>query len=59
MKKKPKNTVESRRWQWLVLVGVCLLVFANAISAGFAWDDEVEVLKNPKIRTLDPVDAFR
>jgi tetratricopeptide (TPR) repeat protein len=29
------------------------IVFANSISGGFVWDDEVQVVKNWRIRSLD------
>ncbi len=59
MKKKTGKAPVSL-WHWWGLIAVCLLVFANSLTGGFVWDDEVQVVnvKNPRIRSVDVGGAF-
>ena len=57
MKKKSGKRPVSL-WHWWGLMGVCLLVFANSLTGGFVWDDEVQVVKNSRIRSVDVGSAF-
>lgn len=39
-------------WHLLVIAALCFAVYANALSGAFVWDDEVQIVKNPDIRSL-------
>lgn len=39
-------------WHLLVIAALCFAVYANALSGAFVWDDEIQVVKNPDIRSL-------
>src|ERR1041385_5723344 len=40
----------------IVLIGVLsALVFANTLPGNFVWDDEIQIVKNWRIRTLENI----
>lgn len=39
-------------WHLLVVAALCFAAYANAIPGAFVWDDEIQVVKNPDIRSL-------
>ena len=43
----------SYRWHLVVVVGLCCVVFVNSLSGSFVWDDEVQVVKNWRIRSFE------
>src|SRR5438105_12480301 len=40
-----------------VVAGLSCIVFANSLSGGFVWDDEVQVVKNRHIRSFENLPA--
>src|SRR5207245_5797105 len=36
-----------------VIIALSALVFANSLPGAFVWDDEIQIVKNWRIRTLD------
>jgi hypothetical protein len=43
---------DRKRWLSVILAVATVLVYLNALGAGFVWDDEVLVVGNPFIRKL-------
>jgi tetratricopeptide (TPR) repeat protein len=42
-----------------LLVVLCFAIYANGLSGDFVWDDQVQLYRNTKIRTLDNIpEAF-
>lgn len=39
-------------WHILAVVVICVLIYGNSLSGAFVWDDELQIVKNPTIRTL-------
>lgn len=39
-------------WHILAAVVICVLIYGNSLSGAFVWDDELQIVKNPTIRTL-------
>ncbi len=61
MKKKAgsKGTGSShlRNWHVAVIVALAFITYANAFTAGFVWDDELQIVKNWEIRDIRHVGA--
>src|SRR5215475_4703382 len=39
-------------WHFGTILTLCLLVFWNSLGGAFVWDDEIQILKNWRIRDL-------
>src|SRR5262245_57624904 len=37
----------------LLITALCCIVFANSLQGGFVWDDEIQIVKNWRIRSFD------
>ena len=46
-----------RHKEWMLLVLLSLIVYGNSVRGAFVWDDEVQIVKNPAIRSLTGVPA--
>jgi protein O-mannosyl-transferase len=59
--KKAQKTKTSGRTEWIsyrnafLLVVLCFAVYANGLGGDFVWDDQIQVSRNPNIRTLDNI----
>ncbi|MBU0579497.1 hypothetical protein KKE34_00450 [Patescibacteria group bacterium] len=47
-----------RKWVWLILVVVGLVVFANSLPNNFVWDDEEQVVNNTLVHSLKNLPYF-
>ena len=43
---------------WVLILGVCAMVYANSLHNGFHYDDEHSIQKNIHIRRLENIPAF-
>jgi tetratricopeptide (TPR) repeat protein len=41
------------RWRLATVAAAAILVYANSLGGAFVWDDETQIVRNPRIRTLD------
>lgn len=61
MKPRKPNSSSARRpfsgWHVGALALFCFLLYANALSGMFVWDDEVQILRNPVIRDFGNLGA--
>jgi protein O-mannosyl-transferase len=60
MKKKHTHTPDKRpkRISLLhgcVLVALCFITYANGVRGEFVWDDQVQLFRNARIRTVDSI----
>jgi protein O-mannosyl-transferase len=39
----------------LLLCGLCFLIYANALTGAFVWDDSLQVVRNESIRSLENI----
>ena len=42
-------------WHLVLIAGLCILVYANAVSGAYVWDDEVQIVKNANLRSLSNI----
>ncbi|HYR89109.1 MAG TPA: tetratricopeptide repeat protein [Terriglobia bacterium] len=52
-KNRPAAKGALKYWHLAVIAGVCIAVFANSLSGSFVWDDEIQVVKNWRIRSFE------
>ena len=55
----PRRSAPPRRW-WpvLLLVGVSLVVYANALRNGFVADDDLQILRNDFVTNSHPLSDY-
>src|SRR5436309_85809 len=54
--RKKKTAPAARRpmnyWHMAIIIGLSLVAFANSLPGSFVWDDEIQVVKNWRIRSF-------
>src|SRR5206468_8256940 len=40
-------------WHIAIIIGLSLVAFANSLPGSFVWDDEIQVVKNWRIRSFE------
>jgi hypothetical protein len=41
-----------------LIIAICALVFANSLPGAFVWDDEIQIVKHWRIRSLDNLPRY-
>jgi len=57
MKTPPAKKPLAPVWPIAGIVFICILTYANSLSGAFVWDDELQIVKNPEIRSLSNIPA--
>src|SRR6185295_5584232 len=49
---RQKQRTTSKRRYLVAIAVLAFLTYSTAIAGGFVWDDELQIVKNPRIRDL-------
>src|SRR5262245_18146815 len=49
---RPLQKASASRWHLALIIGLAFVAYANALTAGFVWDDELQIVKNWQIRDI-------